>query len=230
MPVSRVSSVFRREPVGFEYAINRVIESCQPVEDAPLGERDRTEQKVLEQLRSIHDLMSEPFDEEAWLADWRRGRDYQRDHPLSAVDGALDEAFVPDHAYAPDHLVGLRGALDPRSIDRLVTYSVRCCSRALATKRCEVAHAGLRALAWSVLAREHPIDARDDMVLLAPFVVTCRALSSDNRPLRLLVDLAAADPTFSALAESFGQRSDVTLNAFGYKLLATDHGDWIVGI
>jgi hypothetical protein len=220
--------LLRTDPVGLELALDRLLMSCAPVQSAPEGERDRREQAVLDQLRSVLAFADQPFDAEKWLADWRRGRDYQLDHPLGSVDRMLDEAFVPDQAYSRDSLTALTGLLDLLSIRRLGTYSVRCCSRALMTKRPELARAGLRARAWVVLATEDNGDARDDMVALAPFVVAGRAVSSDPNPLRLLIELTAGKAPFSELVESFGQRSDVTLRAFGYQLLSTDHGQWIV--
>jgi hypothetical protein len=220
--------LLRTDPVGFEFALERLIMSCAPVEGAPAGERDRREQMVLDQLRSVLALADQPFDAEKWLADWRLGRDFQVDHPMGSVDRLLDEAFVPDQAFSRDSLTALPGLLDFLSIRRLGTYSVRCCSRALTTKRPELARAGLRARAWVVLATQDNADARDDMVALAPFVVAGRAVLSDLNPLQVLGELTAGRAAISELVESFGQRNDVTLRAFGYQLLSTDHGQWIV--
>jgi hypothetical protein len=62
----------------------------------------------------------------------------------------------------------------------------------------------------------------------APFVVAGRAVLSDFNPLQVLGELTAGRAAISELVESFGQRNDVTLRAFGYQLLSTGHGQWIV--
>ena len=114
--------LLQTEPVAFEFVLERLIASCTPVGRAPVGERDRKEQTVLHQLRRVHAALGEPFDAEKWLNDWRRGRDYQVDHPMGSVDRILDEAFVPDHTYGRDSLVALSGLLDPLAISRLWTH------------------------------------------------------------------------------------------------------------
>jgi len=96
------------------------------------------------------------------------------------------------------------------------------CTRALREGRPELLVEGFRAQV-AHLAATGPIDPRDEMLDLAALTDCARRLERD--PAELLGPVAAAGPPWLAeLFLTFVRRTDVTLAAFGWSIVATPDG------
>ncbi len=221
-------STLQLPPVDLGSALDLVIASCVEIPDAPLGHRDHREAQQLEMLQGVSEWSETAFDAEEWLRTYRRGRDYQEDHPLSSVDRILDRAFVPEGLYGADDMLMAAGTLDDLALRRLGCYSTRCASRALSTGGANLAVAGLRAFAWT-LGYESSGDSRDEMVGLAPLHVAASATGL-RHPLRILYELATGFSESANTILAFSRRTDITLSAFGWERVQTGHGSWIVSM
>lgn len=209
-------------PVGAEWVLRLVADSCELLPDTSTGNRDRAEAARLRFLRQIHastDSDEDVLDVEERI---RVGRDYQEDHPIGRIDRTLDRAFVPRGLYTPGDVAEIRGVLDLLSKTRLARYATRCAARALMVDRPELAVAGLRAFAFVNVKN----DPRDLMVSLAPLHLSAVAVLGNEDPLQALQALTDGDAA-STIAE-FSRRTDVTLEAFGWELVDTNHGRWII--
>lgn len=90
------------------------------------------------------------------------------------------------------------------------------------TDRPALAVAGLRAFAFVNADR----DARDLMIALAPLHVAAVAAFGNEDPLQALHALSDGDDA-STIAV-FSRRADVSLKAFGWEQVDTNHGRWII--
>lgn len=221
-------SVRQSPPVDADSVLDLIIDSCEEIPNAQLGHRDHQEAHRLQMLERISDRFGEEaFDSEQWLRAYRLGRDYQEDHPMSLADRILDRAFVPEGLYGADDVLMAADTLDDVALRRLACYKTRCASRALSTGNASLVKAGLRAFAWT-LDHGSNRDSRDEMVTLAPLHVAGTATRLGRHPLRILHELAAGIPDSAAAILTFSRRTDITLSAFGWERVRTNHGTWIV--
>jgi hypothetical protein len=122
----------------------------------------------------------------------------------------------------PGGLAALGAAVDQRRLPLLYRCSVRAASRAASAGdplRCKAA------LAAAVVAEWNEHELRELMVNLAPHHVAATRVAGGAAP---LFDWAAdrAPAEIGKTLRSFGARTDVSLDAFGWKEVSSPTGTW----
>jgi hypothetical protein len=143
------------------------------------------------------------------------------DEPVGDRDIAVDQVTARALALGSGGLHALGAAVSRRRLPVLYRFSVRAAARALSGSdlaRCQAA------LAAAVIASWDEREPRELMINFAPFHVAATRIGGDTAA---LFDWAASQAGADA-AETlrlFGLRTDLTLEAFGWKEVTTTPGE-----
>jgi hypothetical protein len=126
---------------------------------------------------------------------------------------------------APSAARAAAGLMTARQVRLLARCSVRTAGQALGLGSEELCR---RALLMLVVSHRAPlVDERDVMVFIAPHHIAATTVEgSAARLFGWAADRGALD--HQKVYRDFGARSDVTLEAFGWKLVPRDGHDWFV--
>jgi hypothetical protein len=140
--------------------------------------------------------------------------------PPSGLDDAIAELLIALAEAASNNWSSFLGCLTEQRRKVLGRYTLRAPMLALRTKTPRHLYAGL--LAHCLIERE-VLDWRDDMVSFAPYVHVAHVLDVD---VTALFDKAAAHavPELATVMQTFGRRTDITLEAFGWRQVGTPDG------
>jgi hypothetical protein len=146
------------------------------------------------------------------------------DDPANDGDVAVDALSDQALELAPGGLFALGAAITRRRRSLLYRYSVRAASRAVTTID---PHRAKAALAAGLVAEWHEHEPRELMINLAPHhVAATRVNGSATALFGWAAGHAAAES--AETIRTFGTRTDVTLEAFGWKEVQHPSGTWFV--
>ncbi|MCP3867922.1 MAG: hypothetical protein GY703_07475 [Gammaproteobacteria bacterium] len=211
-----------------ERIIELLLEATSPRSEHPLGELDRMRAQQVSDWNRLHGAgMLDETELRKLIHGFDNALDYQRDHPLNEIDEILDSAISLVRNLNTDDRRAVSELLDDTVRSRVGTYMVRCASRALADKSVGMCETGLMAYLLIIDPRSDKTDPRDLMVSLAPLHVAAQGSNID--PATLFDQYAAFAPDhISKTLRDFGQRTDVTLEAFGWALSNNLPIRWII--
>lgn len=210
-----------------EQIFDLLLEAVRTRDNYPPGERDRSragELQKWERLRAAG-ILNDESEFQKIVDSLNLGLDYQRDHPLNEIDSTLDAAMVLARDLDAASLRDLAEMTDLPLRRRLTTYATRCAARALANKSTDLCKAGM--LAYLLTLDPGGGDNRDVMVSLAPLHVA--AQGTEGGASTLFERFAPLVPvSLQDTWRAFGGRSDITLEAFGWRLEQSHSFYWIV--
>ncbi|MGH3850162.1 MAG: hypothetical protein ACRDRT_10730 [Pseudonocardiaceae bacterium] len=148
---------------------------------------------------------------------------YSWDQTLNQNDIRLDDIVDVALNLDIEALSSIADALGAKEARVLGIYSRRAASRAIRDGTRGPLQRGLGAI---VLARWKEVDPRDLMVALAPLHFAACRISEDPETVFRSIALQVPAKMANVIA-TFGERRGVTLEAFGWKELATPAGTWI---
>lgn len=203
-----------------------LLAAARPREEYPSGELDRKREQQVNNWKRLH--CAGMIDDEALkelIETFDSGLDYQRDHPLNAIDETLDAAMALARNLEQDTIQTLAGVLDDSVRRRLYTYSVRCASRSLSRNSGHACKSGL--VACLLASHSENIDARDLTVSLAPLHVAAQETDMGAGAL-FEAHIEFAYRRIRETILEFGRREEVTLRKFGWTIADSNPVPWIV--
>jgi len=142
---------------------------------------------------------------------------------LQSIPSDGDAAAEEIIALARDGVTAdLLGCLVRRDATALVRYGARQATQALRARSSALLHDALLAEAIADIVR--PRDCRDTMVSLAPHYYVAQQLGRDPAEVFDAAVSGLPDDRVRDLFRMFGARKDVTLKAFGWRLVQADGG------
>jgi hypothetical protein len=140
--------------------------------------------------------------------------------PRSSTDDVIGSICERVMQTSPEQQAEIISSLSEGQRKILARYGLRCPMLALRERSPGRLLTGL--IAYALVHRRVP-DWRDDLVALAPAHYTVTALGV--RPSDLFEHAATfASPDLADVYRTFGQRTDVTLRAFGWRLVEAEGG------
>lgn len=211
-----------------EKVIDSLLDAARPRKEHPPGELDRKRAQFVDSWQRLNTAgMLKETELQSLIKQFDRGLDYQRDHPMSEIDEILDSAIALARRLDADDRLTVSELADASVRRRLVTYAVRCASRALAQNSVGLCSAGLLARVLAIDPKLGSEDSRDWMVSLAPLHVAAQASKHGSAALfEQHAELAPAP--VSETLKIFGRRTDVSLEAFGWCLTLNQPIQWII--
>ena len=140
--------------------------------------------------------------------------------PRCRLDDALAALAETCAVATPVQRADFYDALSSSARRALGRFALRAPMLALRSRDATFLHAGL---VIHALLGQQVRDWRDDLVAFAPYHVVARELGLD--PVALFDGAAAAAvPDLAEVMRAFGRRRDITLGAFGWRLVQTAEG------